>query len=130
MCDAISRYLGVSQESFGYEQSIVHSDITQATFNDHLRMKVKFTLTHDSKDFPYLAAKASLMSPKSISDLETMMRMSVLSLVPAKREMNLLSSLLCSFCCKFSCRTEMASSTNLIQPWNREASQRRNRPSI
>lgn len=45
---------------------------------------LKFTLTHDSNDFPYLASKASLMSPKSISDLETMIRMRVLSLVPGE----------------------------------------------
>lgn len=48
----------------------------------------KFTLTHDSKDFPYLDSKASLMSPKSISDRDTMMRMRVLSLVPARGEKN------------------------------------------
>lgn len=40
------------------------------------------TLTQLSRDLPYLASKASLMSPRSISERETMMRMRVLSLVP------------------------------------------------
>lgn len=56
--------------------------IKQATENVQKIAKGKFTLTHDSKLLPYLAWKASLMSPKSISDLDTMMRMSVLSFVP------------------------------------------------
>lgn len=41
-----------------------------------------FTLTHDSNDLPYFASKASRMSPKSISDRDTMILIKVLSSVP------------------------------------------------
>lgn len=44
--------------------------------------KKKHTLIQDSKLFPYLFWKASLISPKSISDLLTMIRIKVLSFVP------------------------------------------------
>lgn len=40
------------------------------------------TLIHDSKLLPYLFWNASLISPKSISERLTMMRINVLSLVP------------------------------------------------
>lgn len=40
------------------------------------------TLIQDSKLLPYFCSKASLMSPKSISDRLTMIRMRVLSFVP------------------------------------------------
>lgn len=51
--------------------------------NERLWEKKKvLTLIQDSKLFPYLFSKASLISPKSISDRLTIMRIKVLSFVP------------------------------------------------